>query len=267
MLSSDGRYLPRYHGSKKFSLSRVFTHARALAFENLGPLVVIGVLVAAAPRLGIRILMLFVLPLLWQSPLPVGWWAPVLLVIGLTINHLLPSYLLVGAIAEQAADAMEGKPIRILPALRSAIFHLPAMTLCALAVGLTIALSLPLLLIPAIAIVPLMMPAPASCVVRKHGPRAAFAESVEISKGNRWAIILAGGGWFTAISMLGQATEYLLTAAMAVGVATSISLLIVPAILLLSLEAIIGACVTIAIYTEARQVANHQAALYRIADA
>ncbi len=259
MLGPDGRHLPRYHDPRKFSLSRTFAYARALAFENLGSLVVIGALVSAAPRLGIWLLALPALPALRQSPLPIEWWLPVLFVVSLTIGHLLPSYLLVGAIAGQADDAMAGKPVRILPALRSAIVHLPAMTLSAFAIGLTLALSLPMLLVPAIAIVPLMMPAPASCVVRKQGLRAALAESAAIAKGNRRTIILAGGGWLLAISMLGQATEYFFTSAVAVGFAPSLPLLIAPTLVLLSLEAIIGACISIAIYTEARQVADHQA--------
>jgi hypothetical protein len=69
------------------------------------------------------------------------------------------------------------------------------------------------------------------------------------------------------VGMLGQLSKYLLEAGIAVGAKPTLALLLAPALLLLSLQAIAGACVSIALYTEARKVADYRLMLDRIAGA
>jgi hypothetical protein len=127
---------------------------------------------------------------------------------------------------------------------------------CAVAIGLVVGLSMLLLLIPAFAIVPIMMLAPAASLMRRQGLSPAFEESTALAKGNRWKILLAAGVWFAATNMMQEATVFLLKAATAVGATLSFPLLIAPVLLVLSAQSIFGACISIAIYTEARRVAD-----------
>jgi hypothetical protein len=267
MQAHGGYPVPPHEDRSKLTFSRVCRNANSLASENIGPLVLISFVVAAIPRLAITIGTLLAISALSKGPAPIEWHYVLLLIISLTLYHLLPSYLLVGAIGEQVDDAMAGKPIRILPALGRAVFHLPAMAFSALAIGLTIYLSLPLLLIPAFALVPAMLLAPAASIIRKQGLRFGLAEAATLATGRRWGIILGVGAWFGAVSMIGQVTEYLLKTAITFGATPSFALLIAPILLLLSLEAVAGACVSIALYTEARKVAEYRPMLDRIADA
>lgn len=265
LLGPDGRYLLPYQDPGKFTFSRVRTNVHALAFENIGPLVVISLVVSSMPRLGLFFVSLLALGALLDSGLPPQVWMPLFLIGGLTLNHLIPSFLLIGAIGEQVSDAMAGKRIRILPALGRAVFHMPSMILSALGIGLVLVLSLPMLLVPAFAIVPLMLPAPAACAMRKQGLRLAFAETASIARGNRWPIILAGGVWMVGVSSLGQISGMLATSAKTVG--ASSAWLMAPALVLYALESIIGACVGIAIYLEARRVADHKSVIETFATA
>lgn len=267
MQGPGGHPLAPHRDPSRITLLSVWTQSGSLATENIGRLVVIALVLVAIPAVATRLATLLSFSALAQSPVPVEWHLSIVLVISLTLNFLLPSFVLVGAIGEQIDEAMAGKPIRILRALRHAVFHLPAMVFSAMAIGLTIALSLPLLLMPAFALVPAMLLAPAASVMRKQGLRLGMEEAAMLAKGRRGSILFAAAAWIGAVTMLGQMSEYLLNAAIVVGAKPSLALFLVPTLLLLSLQAIAGACVSIVLYTETRKVVDYQQTLNRISEA
>ena len=267
-MQGPGAYpLPPHEDRSKLTLRSVWTNSRSLANENVGRLVVIALILVAAPAFGARLLTLLSFPALATSPVPVEWHLPIILVVSLTLSYLLPSYVLVGAIGEQVDDLMAGKPLNILRALRDAVLHLPAMAFSAAAIGLTIALSLPLFLVPAFALVPPMLLVPAASVMRKQGIRLGMAEAAALATGKRGSILFASGAWVGALIVLTLTSEFVLEAAIVAGVKPSLPLLIGPSLIVLSLQAIAGACVSIALYTEVRKAVTYRSMLDRVADA